>query len=151
LAFPKAKIVAADLSAPYLKMAQKKLADRPRIDFVQSDGSHLPFQDGEFDAVYSVFLFHELPLQERLAVLHESMRVLKPGGWIGLVDSIQMGDRRDFEQFLLAFPQQFHEPFYRNYVQHPISKLLEQVGAQGVGMERGFFSKACWGTKPAQV
>ena len=41
LAFPKAKIVATDLSNAYLKEAQKKLSKLNRIDYVQADGTSL--------------------------------------------------------------------------------------------------------------
>ena len=145
LAFPKAKIVAIDLSDPYLKIAERKLAQFPRIDFMQADGGKLPFLAGQFDAVYSVFLFHELPLIARKAVLSESHRVLKPGGFSGMVDSLQGGDNTDFDGLLERFPHNYHEPFYRNYLAHPMQGLFEQVGFTGVKTDRGFFSKACWG------
>ncbi|MGZ3687097.1 MAG: class I SAM-dependent methyltransferase, partial [Bdellovibrionota bacterium] len=78
-AFPKARIVATDLSDAYLKHAQKKLADCGRVDFLRAAGENLPFSDGKFDAVYSVFLFHELPMDARRAVIAEARRVLRPG------------------------------------------------------------------------
>jgi ubiquinone/menaquinone biosynthesis C-methylase UbiE len=147
LAFPRAKIVATDLSSPYLKVAQERLRDRPNVDFLQADGGRLPFRDGEFDAAYSVFLYHELPREEREAVLRESARVLKPGGFAGFVDSIQLGERPEFDGLLGEFPKTFHEPFYRDYVSHPMDKLLEAAGFRAVSSERGFFSKAGWGTR----
>jgi ubiquinone/menaquinone biosynthesis C-methylase UbiE len=141
LAFPKAKIVATDLSDPYLKEAQKKLAQFNRIDFVQADGTALPFQSGSFDAVYSVFLYHELPLSAREAILKESLRVLKPGGVFSLVDSLQTGDMRELDQILEDFPKQFHEPFYRDYVAHPMEKLVGEAGFSDVRSRLGFVSK----------
>lgn len=147
LAFPKAKIVTLDLSSHYLKEAQRKLTDRERIDFVQGNATELPFQDGQFDAVYSVFLFHELPEEERRKVLRESMRVLKRDGILALVDSIQNGDSPDFERLLPDFPRMYHEPFYRNYVENKMEGLLEQAGFKEVSSSVGFLSKAVWGMK----
>jgi ubiquinone/menaquinone biosynthesis C-methylase UbiE len=147
LAFPKARIVAVDLSDPYLRVARRRLAEFPRVDFLQADGGALPFQDGQFDAVYSVFLFHELPLEERKKVLAESRRVLRKGGFCGLVDSTQKGDRPYLDPLLENFPKDFHEPFYRNYSQNPMETLLSKAGFKQVGSDVGFLSKVCWAHK----
>jgi ubiquinone/menaquinone biosynthesis C-methylase UbiE len=142
LIFPKAKITVMDVSHPYLKKAQENLADFQRLDFVQGDAAELPFKDEQFDAVYSCFLFHELPLSERKRVLQEGFRVLKPGGFYGLVDSIQSEDKKDFEWALKQFPVDFHEPFYKNYLQNPMEGLMQAAGFREMHSELGFFSKA---------
>jgi len=146
--FPKAKIVAVDLSDPYLKVAQRNLSDYPRIDFIQADGAHLPFKDAEFDAVYSVFLFHELPKNAREEVIAESFRVLKDGGYFGLVDSLQTGDKKLFDPLLQHFPKAFHEPFYREYISSPMEKLLKKQGLIKIRSETGFTSKVCSALAP---
>jgi ubiquinone/menaquinone biosynthesis C-methylase UbiE len=147
LAFPKAKITALDLSDPYLREARRRLARHSRIDYVQGDGGRLPFQAGQFDAVYSVFLFHELPLEARKAVLAESMRVLKPGGFTGFVDSLQTNDNAAFNKLLVEFPRDYHEPFYANYISHPMERLIEEAGFLDVNTGYGFFSKVCWASR----
>ena len=147
LAFPKAKIVALDLSSPYLKKAQQSLKAFPHHDFVEGDASHIPFLDESFDAVYSVFLFHELPMNARRTVLAESARVLKAGGFMGFVDSLQRGDVPAFDAALARFPIDFHEPFYRNYSQHPMEDLFEAAGMSQIEMDTGFFSKVVSSSK----
>jgi ubiquinone/menaquinone biosynthesis C-methylase UbiE len=146
--FPKAKLVVSDVSHPYLKQAARNLSAFSRLDYVHADGAHLPFQTGHFDAAYSVFLFHELPHDARLAVLAESKRVLKPGGFIGFVDSLQTGDYAVFDSLLRKFPENYHEPFYRNYISHPMEQLLREAGFEDVRTGRGFFSKVCWARAP---
>ena len=146
-AFPKARITCVDLSDAYLKAAQKQLRRSYRVDFVQADGAKLSFEDEPFDGVYSVFLFHELPLEERLAVLRESYRVLKPRGVVALVDSLQLNDRSDFESLLEKFPQDFHEPFYRNYTENPMEELLGQAQFKEIQNGHRFVSKWCLGQK----
>ena len=143
LAFPKAKIVVTDLSDPYLKEAQKKLAEFPKIDFVQADGASLPFQSEYFDGVYSVFLFHELPLAARAQVLAESRRVLKKDGVFVFVDSAQKGDLPALDPVLENFPKQYHEPFYRDYIENPMEELVRRAGFKDLVTGRGFFSKVC--------
>lgn len=146
-AFPDARITAVDLSEPYLKHARRKLGRYDGIDFVQADGGALPFKDGQFDAVYSVFLYHELPLEARHDVLRESLRVAKSGAFQGLVDSVQAGDLEGFDDMLARFPRDFHEPFYRNYLEHPMPQLMREAGIVDVEGDRGYFSKVCWGRK----
>ena len=143
LAFPKAKIIATDLSDPYLQVARQKLVGFDKIDFVQAAGERLPFTDGYFDAVYSVFLFHELPLEARKDVLKETARVLNPGGFFGLVDSLQLHDAENFAPLLQNFHHEFHEPFYRNYIENPMEDLVKNIDSHFTDIEssRGFLSK----------
>ena len=146
-AFPEAQVTAIDLSDPYLKHARRRLAEVGGVDFVRANAEDLPFKAEEFDAVYSVFLFHELPRSVRLDIIRESLRVTRPGGLIALVDSIQTGDWKDADPVLPDFPRQFHEPFYRDYIAHPMEDVLEQAGLSGVQTHAGFLSKACWATR----
>jgi ubiquinone/menaquinone biosynthesis C-methylase UbiE len=141
LAFPKAKITAVDLSGPYLKRAQAALKSFSRHDFLEAQAENLPFGPQQFDAVYSVFLFHELPMDVRRAVLREGHRALKAGGFYGLVDSLQRGDVPEFDEALQQFPVEYHEPFYRNYIDNQMSDLLAESGFEVVTQGTGFFSK----------
>lgn len=141
LAFPKAKIVSVDLSAPYLNAARTQVEG---VEFVQAAAEKLPFGKGSFDAVVSVFLFHELPEAVRREVVAESKRVLKKGGMFVFVDSLQLGDVEELDEPLRLFPVEFHEPFYPNYVRHPMGALLKDAGLKNLGTEIGFFSKCGW-------
>lgn len=146
--FPKAKITVMDVSPPYLKKAQENLKEFKRIDFVQGDAAYLPFKDEQFDAVFSCFLFHELPFEERKKVVAEGYRVLRPQGFYGLVDSVQNEDKKDFSWALDQFPVDFHEPFYKNYLHNPIEGVLKNQGFTTLDSKVGFFSKAVKGVKP---
>jgi SAM-dependent methyltransferase len=84
----------------------------------------MPFAEGEFDIVTCVYLFHELPPRVRRAVRHEIRRVLRPGGTLVLVDSLQTGDAPDYDALLDSFPHLFHEPYYASYLREDIDRLL---------------------------
>ncbi|WP_374073719.1 class I SAM-dependent methyltransferase [Bdellovibrio bacteriovorus] len=148
LAFPKAKITILDLSYPYLKKAQDNLHEFGRLNFVQGAAEDLPFQDNKFDLVYSCFLFHELPLEIRRQAVSESFRVLKEGGLVGLVDSVQKEDTKEFDWALEQFPVDFHEPFYKNYTMNPMEGLLSYRGFEKIKKDLGFLAKAVVGQKP---
>ena len=54
----------------------------PRLFFHTFEGTRLPFDECQFDIVYSMSLFHHVPPEDRIGVLREMTRVLKRGGWI---------------------------------------------------------------------
>lgn len=54
--------------------------------------------------VTCVYLFHELPGEVRRAVAAEMMRVLRPGGLVVLVDSIQARPARLAQAMLRTSP-----------------------------------------------
>lgn len=63
---------------------QRAEAEGLRIDFRQADAEALPFPDEAFDAVISTFGVMFTPDQSRAVA--EMLRVLKPGGRIGLAN-----------------------------------------------------------------
>lgn len=140
-AFPRAKITCLDLSFPYTRHARTRLAAYPRVECVQGDAAALDFADGRFDAVYSVFLFHELPLPVREQVLAEARRVLRPGGFFGFVDSLQQGDDPELDWALEFFPREFHEPFYAHYATHPMEELVRAAGFEPPSGGTGYLAK----------
>lgn len=141
LAYPKAEITVSDLSEPYLAKARQQLAGQQGFHFVRAAGEELPFKAKTFDAVYSCFLFHELPLKVREQVLKESFRVLKTKGLLGFLDSVQKSDTQ-FLWALKQFPVDFHEPFYKNYTEHDMSALIENAGFSKIQKDIGLFAKA---------
>ena len=51
-----------------------------RMSFQKGDAAHLDFSDGNFDAAVSNFVFHEVRTQpDKVALIREALRVLKPG------------------------------------------------------------------------
>ncbi len=141
-AFPEAKITCIDLSDAYLKKAQENLKDYSNINFLQAEGENLPFKNETFDAVFSVYLFHELPKEVRKKVIEESIRVLKTSGYMGIVDSIQMNDDEKLNWAIRDFPKDFHEPFYKNYIETSMESLVPTMNTELIGKRVGFLTKA---------
>ena len=142
--FPKAKITALDLSSPYLKVAQQDLAKFDNVDFVQGNATDLTFKDETFAAVYSTYLFHELPPKERRQVAAEAYRVLKPGGVLIFADSLQWDNDPDLNWALERFPKVYHEPFYPNYLRDDLGQLFKEVTGQEVHEDQAFLTKMVW-------
>jgi SAM-dependent methyltransferase len=53
---------------------------------VQTDPLKVPFEDGVFDLVTAVCVYHHVPPVSRLSLTHEIRRVLKPGGIFCMVE-----------------------------------------------------------------
>jgi ubiquinone/menaquinone biosynthesis C-methylase UbiE len=141
-AFPNVHLYGLDLSPAYLNKAEASLAHTGQLPTLhQGNAELLPYPEAHFEAVTSVFLFHELPAPVRQKVLQECHRVLKPGGVLVLCDSIQVQDSPEFKPFLENFPTMFHEPFYASYVQDNIAERLENCGFQNIQIEVSLFSK----------
>jgi ubiquinone/menaquinone biosynthesis C-methylase UbiE len=120
-AFPAMPMTGIDLSLPYLAEAASYLRGRRNVSFLEANAEALPFADGSFDIVTSVYLFHELPAGVRRQVTAGIARVLKPGGLFVFVDSLQWGDVAAYDGLLEAFPQRFHEPYFLDYLDDPLS------------------------------
>jgi ubiquinone/menaquinone biosynthesis C-methylase UbiE len=78
------EVVGIDYVPSLLDHARRRaLAEVLEATFMEGDAEALPFEDGEFDVVTSVFGAMFAPDQERTA--SELSRVTRPGGRIGLV------------------------------------------------------------------
>jgi ubiquinone/menaquinone biosynthesis C-methylase UbiE len=146
-AWPRLPALGLDMSEPYVRYAKRHLKRWSRLNLTVGNAESLPVPHESQDAVTSIFLFHELPPRVRRVVFRECARVLKSGGRLVLVDSLQRGDQPDYEGLLDLFPQSYHEPYYRSYTNENFSAL-----ASGCGLTHtAFVSKVMVFDKPAVV
>jgi ubiquinone/menaquinone biosynthesis C-methylase UbiE len=122
--YPRLHVAGLDLSPHYLAVADRRLAPWSRVRLVEGAAETMPFADAEFDVVTCVYLFHELPPPVRRAVADEIARVLRPGGTLILVDSLQTGNVPDYDGMLDSFPLAFHEPYYASYLRENLGRLF---------------------------
>jgi ubiquinone/menaquinone biosynthesis C-methylase UbiE len=137
---PRLAVSGLDLSAPYLGVARRRLADWSRVALIEGAAEAMPFGAAEFDIVSCIYLFHELPPRVRLAVAAEIARVLKPGGTLIFVDSLQTGDEPDYDALLDYFPLAFHEPFYSSYLRENLDAVFSPWFI-AAGRSPAYFSK----------
>jgi ubiquinone/menaquinone biosynthesis C-methylase UbiE len=121
--YPRLDVTGLDLSAHYLAVARRELRPWSRARLVVGAAESMPFADGQFDATTCIYLFHELPPGVRRSVVAEIRRVLKPGGVLVFVDSLQPGDEPDYDAMLDYFPVAFHEPYYASYLREDLDRL----------------------------
>lgn len=78
-------LVAADFAHPMLARAREKAGRGVRrLEFVEADALSLPFADATFDFVAAAFGFRNLA--NYAAGLAELRRILRPGGWLAILE-----------------------------------------------------------------
>jgi len=118
------KIIGVDSSADMLKGARKRLGNLLNVDLRKGDLLDLPIEDGTCDAVLLVLALTYVA--EPAKVIAEAARVLKPGGRLVLVDSLQLGDEPDYDGMLDRFPQLYHEPYYQSYLREDFAAIARR-------------------------
>ena len=81
-------MVATDFDPQQLAVAQERLVDLDkRVEFRIVDARAMPFDDAQFDGVFSFGVLHHIPGGWQ-QVIAETARVLKPGGWFVFTDLV---------------------------------------------------------------
>jgi len=127
-AWPRLPAFGLDLSEAYIREAKRHLARWSWTRLIVANAEAIPFADNSQDAVTSTFVFHELPPEVRRIVFAEFARVLKPGGRLVLLDSLQSGDEADYDGMLELFPQNFHEPYVASYAKENFGAIAGACG-----------------------
>jgi ubiquinone/menaquinone biosynthesis C-methylase UbiE len=97
--FPAAQVTGVDLSPYFLAVAQYRAEqERTERDPIESDRAaaamtwhHAAAEDtglpaASFDLVSACLMFHELPQDAAIAIIHEARRLLRPGGHLAIMD-----------------------------------------------------------------
>jgi len=99
-----AKLTAVEVDAALAAALAQRLVGS-NVDVVHADGTSLPFENGRFSGATSFTMLHHVPspaLQDRL--LGELRRVLRPGGLLIGVDSIDGPEWRDLHSGDICVP-----------------------------------------------
>ena len=70
------------------------------VTFARGDACRLDFPDETFDAVTSNYVYHNIPTNDRQAILLETLRVLKKGGTFAIHDIFSKSKYGDMQAFL---------------------------------------------------
>ena len=105
-------MLGADFARPMLTLAAKKVEGRG-IRLLEADALQLPFMDSSFDLVISAFGFRNLANYR--SGLHEILRILKPGGEMGILD--------------FSEPRGLLGKAYRLYFRHVLPRIGNLISA----------------------
>lgn len=99
LKFPNAQVVGCDTwAAGFMGLSLSRCQDNAvaagvadRVHFEEGGAQRLPYADGEFDAVVSNYVFHEVREEkDKRRLLREALRVLRPSGAFAFQDLFGM-------------------------------------------------------------
>lgn len=141
--FSDSSIVGIDIDEGALELARHKAVEFSlgNVAFESGDALDLPFADNAFDAVLANQVVGG-PAEQR-KMLSEMLRVVRPGGGVGVARSnpepnqvmqwladvaLEMSSRRGIA------PPPIEQNPWRNTL--PVSSMLEQVGVRGLKQER---------------
>jgi ubiquinone/menaquinone biosynthesis C-methylase UbiE len=148
IAHPTMRLHGCDMSPAYIKLARKRLEDVQEVTLAVENAESLPWADETFDVVTSTYMFHELPRNARRNVVREMFRVLRPGGLVVIEDSAQPSESPELHGVLRNFPQEFHEPFYADYLEDDLGALLGEIGFDVRATEPVLVAKVVTATRP---
>ncbi len=133
--YPKAEITGLDLSPYFLAVANyKSQAKNSNIKWVHGAGENTGLPDNSFDLVSIFLVCHELPQNATIEILKEVKRILKPGGYLGIMDMNPQS-----EPFMKMPPYIFTllkstEPYLDEYFTLDIKQALLDVGFNQVSI-----------------
>lgn len=142
-AFPAAQVTGVDLSPYFLAVANYRTtaretgtgqrlqgtdptASRPTWVHAAAEATGLP--DASYDLVSACLLFHELPQTAAIAVFQEAHRLLRPGGYLALMDMNPKSDiYAKMPPYILTLLKST-EPYLDQYFALDIERALMDVG-----------------------
>ena len=142
-AFPEATAVGLDYWGAEWDYAKEhciknsELEGVKNTEYLKGDARQLPYGDGEFDAVVSNFVFHEVKTEkDKRKLVKEALRVLKKGGSFSLHDMFETkriyGDMNEFIEELKkeGISEIHYEPHTENlpFVPKNIKIMFKDMG-----------------------
>lgn len=121
------RTVGLDLS-PYM-LAVAKYNDRENeIKWKHAPAENTGFPDDSFDVVTLQFLIHELPHQPTKNILQEALRILRPGGCLGIVDNNPKSSVIQNLPPVLFTLMKSTEPWSDQYYTLDVEATLKEIG-----------------------
>lgn len=127
-AWPNAHCTGADIDPTGIEIARKNIRKAgldTRVELIESDVAKLPVQS--YDAVVMIEVLHEIAPQIRQHVIDGCAHVLKPGGWLLIVDETYPSTLEEARRPEFQFPLQtaFEELTWGNVI--PTREEQEQL------------------------
>ncbi|WP_427159670.1 methyltransferase domain-containing protein [Aliinostoc sp. HNIBRCY26] len=127
--YPQAKVTGLDLSPYFLAVANYRAQQRQaKINWVHAPAESTGLPDASFDLVSICLVCHELPQSATRQILAEARRVLRPGGYIGIMDMNPQSEiYKKMPPYILTLLKST-EPYLDEYFSLDIEQALVTAG-----------------------
>jgi ubiquinone/menaquinone biosynthesis C-methylase UbiE len=127
--YPQAKVTGVDLSPYFLAVAQYRSQQQQKsINWVHGAAESTGLSEASYDLVSACLLFHELPQIAAKAIITEARRLLRPGGYLTIMD---MNPESEIYQkmppYILTLLKST-EPYLDQYFTLDIKETLRESG-----------------------
>ena len=127
--YPQSQVTGVDLSPYYLAVAQHRSQNHQKnVNWVHSTAESTGLDAGSYDLVSACLMFHEIPQQATQEIFTEVHRLLRPGGYLALMD-MNPGSEiiAKMPPYVLTLLKST-EPYLDDYFSLDIEKTLLEIG-----------------------
>ncbi|RFP63109.1 MAG: class I SAM-dependent methyltransferase [Limnothrix sp. CACIAM 69d] len=139
--YPQAQLTGVDLSPNFLAVAAYNThhspmnPDRAQPRWVHAAAENTGLPAASYDLVSACLLYHELPQTAAIAILQEARRLLKPGGYLGIMDMNPKSQiYAQMPPYILTLLKST-EPFLDQYFALDLGEAIEQAGFELVTIQ----------------
>lgn len=127
--FPSAEVTGVDLSPYFLSVAQyREQQTKHGINWLHAAAESTSLPDNSMDLVSACLMFHELPATAAQAIIKEAHRLLRPGGYLAIMDMNPQSEVfRKMPPYILTLLKST-EPYLDQYFALDMQQLFTAAG-----------------------
>jgi ubiquinone/menaquinone biosynthesis C-methylase UbiE len=146
--YPRLAITALDVSPYYVAEARRNLKPWSRVEYVEAAVESMALPPASYDIATCIYLFHELPVTLHADAARAIARMLKAGGRLVFLDSLQSGDRPEIRRPAGILPARLPRALLRRLSAAGSRRPLQRRGLIVESVDLAYLSRVMVLRKP---